>query len=117
MQGTIIVSKINARLLPTVSSMDVGDLYLNDRVYGDVNDGWISFDRVYKANGVIDDGTRGFAAVTNPLNRAEVFIKLEDKPEPVPAPTPEPEPPAVKPLTVTITGEDYESVTVELKPK
>jgi hypothetical protein len=117
MQGTIIVSKINARLLPTTSSTDVGDLYLNDRVYGEVKDGWIQFDRVYKANGVIDDGTRGFAAVTNPLNHSEVFIKLEDKPEPLPTPTPEPEPPAVKPLTISIGGDDYETVTVELKPK
>jgi len=117
MQGTIIVNKINARLLPSINSTDVGDLFLNDKVYGEVVNGWIHFERVYKANGVIDDATKGYAATVNPLNHSEVFMKLEDKPEPVPVPTPEPEPPAVKPLTITIGGDDYESVTVELKPK
>ena len=116
MQGTIIVSKINARSLPSMVSTDVGDLYLNDKVYGEVVNGWIKFERVYKANGVIDDATKGYAATVNPLNHSEVFMKLEDKPEPNSNPIPEP-PPAVKPLTITIGGDDYESVTIELKPK
>jgi hypothetical protein len=114
MQGTLIVNKINARALPNISSTDVGDLYLNDRVYGPVVNGWIHFDRVYKANGVIDDGTKGYAAVVNPVSPFEPFMKLEDIPEPVPTPEPEP---TVKPLTITIGGEDYETVTIELKPK
>lgn len=114
MQGTLIVNKINARMLPNKDSADVGDLYLNDRVYGLVVNGWIHFDRVYKANGVIDDGTKGYAAVVNPDNPLEKYMKLEDIPEP--GTTPEPEP-TVKPLVVTIEGESYKTVVVTLEPK
>lgn len=113
MQGTIIVNKINARMLPNKDSADVGDLYLNDRVYGEVVNGWIRFERVYKANGVIDDGTKGYAAVHNPSNPGEPYMRLEDIPEP----SPTPEPPVVKPLTVTIEGESYKTVVVTVEPK
>ena len=115
MQGTLIVNKINVRLLPSVNSADVGDLWLNEKVYGEVKNGWIKFDRVYKTNGVIDDATKGYAAIWNPSIPSELFMKLEDVPEPSPLPdAPEP---TVKPLTVTIGGDDYETVTITLNPK
>jgi hypothetical protein len=113
MQGTLL-KNINVRLLPNKDSADMGDLYLNDRVYGPVVNGWIHFDRVYKANGVIDDGTKGYAAVVDPLNQAVKFMDLQDIPEPVPTPEPEP---TVKPLTVTIEGENYKTVVVTVEPK
>ncbi len=116
MEGTIIVNKINARLLPGVNSADVGDLYLNDKVYGEVINGWIKFERVYRANGVIDDGTKGYAAIHNPTNLTDMYMNLENKLEPDSNPFPDPAP-AVKPLTISIGGEDYETVTIELKPK
>lgn len=116
MQGTLIVDKINVRSLPNMNSADMGDLYRNDKVYGDVSNGWIKFERVYKANGVIDDATKGYAAIRDPANPANVYMSLADKLEPDSNPFPDPVP-AVKPLLVTITGEDYISVIVELKPK
>lgn len=116
MEGTLIVNKINARLLPGINSADVGDLYLNYKVYGDVSAGWLKFERVYRANGVIDDGVKGYAAIHNPTNPTDVYMKLEDRLEPDSNPFPDPVP-VVKPLTVTIAGDDYQSVTIELKPK
>lgn len=118
MQGTIIVNKINVRAEPRATALDVGDLYLNDKVYGDVSNGWIRFERIYKANGVIDDATKGYAAVYNPADPNDLFMKLENILEPDSNPFPDPEPtPTVKPLTVTIGGDDYISVTVVLEPK
>jgi hypothetical protein len=113
MQGTLL-KNINVRLLPNKDSADLGNLYAGEVVYGPVVNGWIQFNRVYHPNGVIDDGTKGYAAVKNPVSPFEPFMTLADVPEPVPTPE---TPPAAKPLNIVIGGDDYETVTVTLNPK
>lgn len=98
-------------------SQILGKLYYNtllkkgDVVYGEVKtDSRIYFNKVYRANGTIDQ-IAGSAAVRD---ATQEWLSLTEEAEPNPDPVPLP---TVKPLIVTIGGEGYETVTVEVKPK
>lgn len=109
-------TKVNIRSSPAVTNTnDIGDLYAGDKVYGIVTGAWIGFSKVYRANGTVENFA-GYAAVQDPNNSVTKYATLKDVPEPTPNPDPDPEP-TVKPLTVTIEGEYYQTVTVTVLPK
>lgn len=100
-------------------SVILGHLHYNtllrrgDSVYGEVKiDNRIYFSKVYRANGTVEN-IAGSSVVREGTTE---WMTLSDEQEPNPNPGPVPEP-DVKPLRVTIGGDDYETVTVELKPK
>jgi GH25 family lysozyme M1 (1,4-beta-N-acetylmuramidase) len=61
-------------------------LYGGDVVYGDVVNHRISFQRIYRANGTVEEFA-GNAATVNPLSLSTVWIKLENIAEPAPPAT------------------------------
>lgn len=120
MKGTVtsfVTAGLNIRDVADPSRI-LGKLYYNtllrkgDVVYGEVrSDNRLYFSRVYRANGAIEqiagsaatkEGTSIYLATTN-----------ESEPETTPTPTQ----PVAKPFTITISGDDYQPITVEVKPK
>lgn len=111
----VLLKNINIRAEAKQASQDMGDLYTGDLVIGTLLNGWIAFDGIYrKASNYSRENlpTTRYAAVANPTNLAEKFMALIDltiTPTPQPAPT-------LQPLEISIGGEGYNLVTVELRP-
>lgn len=110
----ILQRGINIRSsMPEGDYRDVGDLLTGDIVIGTILNGWIAFDHVYRKGtgyGRENLSTTRYAAVADPANPATKFMWLIDEVLPQSNPTP-------KPLDISIGGEDYVTVAVQLKPK
>jgi hypothetical protein len=122
MKGTVnstTTSGVKIRTgMSAIPETDTGKkLFPGDRVYGTVLGNWIAFTDVYRNDGTVEDlgGTR-YAAVANPTNLSEKYLTLTNEPEP-PVPDPDPQPSVLPTLEISIGGDGYETVNVELKPK
>lgn len=119
MQATITVSKVNIRDKPSTGGNDIGDVYAGDRLYGEITNGWIQFNKVFRKSGAIDHmpaNTWGYVAVRDPMNSTTSYATLADVPEPVVTdPAPVPTDPIIHPLTMVISSDDY-SYKTEVSP-
>jgi len=88
---------------------DIGDLWLGDIIEtAEIMGGWHRIVKIKRVNSDI---------YIDPPNLANSWCSAAYTVE-IANPNPEPEPiPTVKPLTVTITGEDYQTIIVTLNPK
>lgn len=75
--GTVTVTKLNIRTGPSVSHEDIGDLFLHDKVYGelDITNNWLHFNRIQRVDGT-QQNMDGWASAD--------YMSLADIPTPPP---------------------------------
>lgn len=104
-------TKLQIRQGPGTNYTDVGDLFMGDMIeVTETLGGWhrvISVLRV-SAPTIIEN------MAENSWCSAAYTVQIPDPDDEL---VPQPEPPAVKPLTITIGGDTYETITVTLNPK
>lgn len=110
-EGTITAAllapqtRLNIRSAASATASDLGDLFDKDKVYGVVSGGWMKFTKIIRANGTVENFT-GYASAT--------YMTLRNVPVEPPTPGPVVGLPV---LNVTVSGEGYNPVSVELRPK
>lgn len=105
--------KLQIRGGPGTNYADIGDLFSGDVIEtAELMGGW---HRVVK---IMRVGTKFYEnppdVNTSWCSAAYTVEIAAPNPEPTPGPTPEP---SIKPLIITITGEDYETAVVTIYPK
>jgi len=114
-EGTVSRAKLgtvpylNIRAGAGIAFDDLGNLYPGDRVYGYIKSAvWLEFDKIIRVNDDIQM-FHGFASTQ--------YMDTRIVPVEPPIPNPVPPYPTATPLQVVISGEGYETLIVELKPK
>jgi len=105
----------SSNIKPMDGSPQLGVLTGGQYVYGDLSltgTDIINFEHYYKADGTkVPLGKKCKVFIGNNL-----VVTNEVEPTPDPTPDPTPEPSGLVPLTVTIEGDGYKTVTVDLLP-